>query len=190
MKSQPEHELRVDVRTRVRRLLPLAAAILAAAATAAAGADSTGQFHRVDARVATGAQPTPEQVTALANEGFNGIINLREESEFNDGPQSHAARNAGVQFVRVPFSSQNPSDDAVEKFLAATDDDALYPVFIYCASGNRAAALWMIRRVVRDRWTLADAESEAERIGLTSAALRDFARDYVRRHAGAQAGGQ
>ena len=64
-----------------------------------------------------------------------------------------------------------------------TDDSALYPVFIYCASGNRAAALWMIRRVLRDGWASADAESEAERAGLKSAAMRDFARDYLRRHA-------
>ena len=75
---------------------------------------------------------------------------------------------------------------AVDKFLAVTDDPALYPVFIYCRSGNRAAALWMIRRVLRDGWTLANAESEAERAGLTSATLRDFARDYVRRHGEAE----
>jgi protein tyrosine phosphatase (PTP) superfamily phosphohydrolase (DUF442 family) len=76
----------------------------------------------------------------------------------------------------------------VEQFLKVTDDDDLYPVFIYCATANRAAALWMVRRVLRDGWTLADAESEAERAGLSSAVMRDFARDYIRRHAGEKAG--
>jgi uncharacterized protein (TIGR01244 family) len=133
--------------------------------------------------------PTPEQVTALANEGFVAVLNLREESEFNDGPQARAARDAGIQFVRIPVSSQKPSDAAVEKFLAVTDDEAVYPVFIYCATGNRAAALWMVRRVLRDGWTLEKAETEATGAGLTSATLRDFARDYIRRHPASKAAG-
>lgn len=170
------------------RFLTLSAAVLAAAAFASAGVESIAGFHRVSDRVAIGSQPTPDEVTALAAEGFNGIVNLREEAEFNDGPQSHAARESGMHFVRVPLSSKNPSDAAVEKFLAATDDDSLYPLFIYCASGNRAAAVWMVRRVLREGWSLADAETEAEHAGLTNTAMRDFARDFIRRHAEKRAG--
>ena len=166
----------------MRILQALAALVLGVAACPAAGVESIDQFHRVTERVATGGQPTPEQVTALANDGFVAVLNLREESEFNDGPQARAARDAGIQFVRIPVSREKPSDAAVEKFLAVTDDEAVYPVFIYCASGNRAAALWMVRRVLRDGWTLEKAETEATAAGLTNAALRDFARDYIQRH--------
>ncbi|HEY1250229.1 MAG TPA: protein tyrosine phosphatase family protein [Thermoanaerobaculia bacterium] len=165
------------------RLLVSAAAVLAAAVLLALpSVESIEGFHRINARVAIGGQPTPEQVTALANEGFNAIINLREESELNDGAQSHAAVASGVQFFRVPVSKENPSDAAVAKFLAITDDANVYPLFIHCASGNRAAALWMIRRVLRDGWTVTDAEAEATRAGLTHVAMRDFARDYIRRY--------
>jgi sulfide:quinone oxidoreductase len=162
-------------------------AILAAAAAATASEAGSVQsivgFHPLSDRVAIGTQPTADQVTALAAAGFNGIVNLREESEFNDGPQSHAAVTSGMQFFRVPLSKEEPSDAAVEKFLAVTDEPTVYPLFIYCASGNRAAAVWMIRRVLRDGWALADAEAEAQQAGLTSEKMRDFARDYVRRHA-------
>jgi uncharacterized protein (TIGR01244 family) len=174
----------VDMRMQTRFLTSLATAALAAAIATAGEVEAIDQFHRISDRVATGAQPTPAQVTALSDEGFAAIVNLREESEFNDGPQARAARDAGMAFVRIPISSQKPADAAVEKFLAATDDDALYPVFIYCASANRATALWMIRRVLREGWTLADAEAEAVRAGLRSATMLDFTRDYVRRHAG------
>ena len=87
-----------------------------------------------------------------------------------------------MQFFRVPVSPQSPSDAAVEKFLLVTDDETIYPVYIYCASGNRAAALWMIRRVLRDGWTLEKAEAEAVAAGLTPDAMLDFARGYVARH--------
>ena len=170
-----------DGRRRASTVVAFAVLLSAFAAVAMAGPGSIDGFSRIDERVAVGAQPTPEQVVALSDQGFNGIINLREEAEFNDGTLSQAARNAGMRFVRVPISARKPSDGAVEAFLAATDDADLYPVFVYCASGNRAAALWMVRRVLRDGWVPADAEIEAERAGLKSPEMREFARDYIRR---------
>ena len=163
-------------------LIALAGVLIASAALAEDAAAPIEHFYRINERVAVGGQPTPEQVEALSSEKFNSVINLREESEFNDGPQARAARDWGMTFVRVPVSREAPSDTAVEKFLAVTDDQALYPIFIYCGSGNRAAAFWMIRRVVRDGWTVADAEAEATRAGLQAGKMLDFARDYVQRH--------
>ena len=40
----------------------------------------------------------------------------------------------------------------------------------------------MIRRVLRDGWTLEKAEAEAVAAGLTREAMLDFARGYVARH--------
>jgi uncharacterized protein (TIGR01244 family) len=159
-----------------------AAAVLAAAAFASDGLESIDKFHRIDARVALGGQPTPDQIAILSDAGFQAIINLREDSEQNDGLHARAARDAGMQFDRVPVSAQSPSDASVAKFLAVTDDETIYPVYIYCASGNRASALWMIRRVLRDGWTLEKAEAEAAAAGLTREAMRDFARGYIERH--------
>jgi uncharacterized protein (TIGR01244 family) len=160
----------------------MAGVLAAAVVIAAQGVASIERFHRINDRVAVGGQPTAEQIAALSDEGFNAIINLREDVEFNDAPQAHEARVHGMQFVRVPVAKENPSDAAVKKFLAETDEDGIYPVFIYCEEGNRAAAFWMIRRVVRDGWTLANAEAEAIRAGLPDGRMLDFARDYVHRH--------
>jgi uncharacterized protein (TIGR01244 family) len=171
-----------DMRRQTIVLVVSAGVLLAAALIAAEGAAGIERFHRISDRVAIGGQPTPEQILSLSDEGFTGIVNLREDAEFNDGPQSHEARVSGMQFIRVPVSKENPSDAAVEKFLATTDEDGIYPVYIYCAEGNRAAAFWMIRRVVRDGWTVSNAEAEATRAGLEAGKMLNFARDYVQRH--------
>ena len=170
----------MDRQTRV--LVTLTGVLLAAAMFAAEGTAVIDRFYRITDRVAIGGQPTPEQIAALSNERFNTVINLREETEFNDGPQARAAREWGMTFVRVPLSRETPSDAAVEKFLEATDDQEIYPIFIYCASGDRAVAVWMIRRVVREGWSVADAEAEANRAGLQAGKMLDFARDYIQRH--------
>jgi len=177
------------MRMQTRVLVALGAVLSSAAVLALEGAATIDRFYRITDSVAIGGQPTPEQVTALSDDGFHTIINLREEVEFNDGPQARAARDSGMLFVRVPLSRQKPEDAAVETFLTATDDQALYPIFIYCASGDRAAALWMIRRVVRDGWTRADAEAEADRAGLRAGKMRDFALDYLLRHGSGASGG-
>ena len=166
-----------------RVLIAMTGVLLAAAVLATSGAVAIDRFHRITERVAIGGQPTPEQITALSDDGFNAVINLREETEINDGPQAHAARNSGMMFIRVPVSREAPADAAVERFLVATDDQALYPIYIYCLSGDRAAAFWMIRRVVRDGWVMADAEAEATRAGLPAGRMLDFARDYIQRDA-------
>jgi uncharacterized protein (TIGR01244 family) len=165
-----------------RLFIALTGVLVAAAMLAVGGSVAIDRFHRITERVAIGGQPTPEQIVELSDDGFNAVINLREEAEFNDGPQAHAAIASGMTFVRVPVSREAPSDAAVEKFLVATDDEALYPVFIYCASGDRAAAFWMIRRVVRDGWVVAKAEAEASRAGLPAGKMLDFALDYIQRH--------
>ena len=166
---------------RVKMWMTLAT-VVAAAALASVGVESIQRFHRIDDRVALGGQPTPDQVLALADAGYNGIVNLREDAEENDGMHVRAARESGLQFYRAPVSKTNPTDAAVAKFLAITDEESIYPVYIFCAEGNRAAALWMIRRVVREGWKVEKAQAEAAAAGLASEPMREFALGYIARH--------
>lgn len=161
--------------------LPLAA-LLAGAIAQAAGVEDIPRFRRVNDQVAIGGRPAPEQVPLLARAGYRAILDLREEARPETDPEACEAEDAELRYVRIPVSSTSPTDRSVEEFLDVTDDVSLFPLFIHCASGNRAAALWMVRRVLRDGWTREEAEAEATQIGLTSAVLREFARGYIERH--------
>jgi protein tyrosine phosphatase (PTP) superfamily phosphohydrolase (DUF442 family) len=63
----------------------------------------------------------------------------------------------------------------VDNFLKAVTNKANQPAFIHCASANRAAALWMVKRIVVDKWDIEQASTEAAALGLTSAPLKAFA---------------
>lgn len=137
-------------------------------------------FSRVDATVACGGATTPEAAAALKAEGFKSIVNLRaaDEPDARVEEESAAARGAGVQYFHLPF--KGPADAAVvDEFLQVVRTPANQPVFIHCATANRVGALWMIKRVRLDGWTVEKAQQEAEAIGLTNAALRQFALDYL-----------
>ena len=58
-------------------------------------------------------------------------------------------------------------------------DPANQPTFIHCGSANRVGAMWLIKRVKVDGWSVEDATAEAEAIGLRSVALKAFALEYV-----------
>lgn len=157
-------------------LLPLGVAI-------APGGDVPGieNFQRIDECVATGAQPTLSQLAALRDLGFRTVINLREPSEHDAEAEARAVRRLGLLYFSIPVRTADPKEEQAEEFLRITSDPQIFPVFLHCGSGNRAGAFWMIRRIIVDGWSPADAEQEARRIGLRSANLRQFALDYARK---------
>ena len=74
-----------------------------------------------------------------------------------------------------------PDPAVADQFLKAIADPEAQPVFVHCGSGNRAAAMWMIKRMVIDNWDADKAGKEAEALGLTNAQLKQFAIDYAAR---------
>ena len=159
------------------------ALIAAGAVLAGSGSSEIEKFFRVNEQVCTGAQPTREQLASLKADGVRGIINLREPEEHNIEEEAALAKDLDLLYVSIPVKTAAPKDDEVEAFLKATHDPNIFPLFIHCGSGNRVGAFWMIRRVLVDGWTPERAEDEAKQIGMKSPNLRDFALDYIHRHA-------
>jgi protein tyrosine phosphatase (PTP) superfamily phosphohydrolase (DUF442 family) len=115
--------------------------------------------------------------------GVHGIINLREPVGHNIEEEATVAKDLGLRYISIPVNPAAPKDEQVDSFLKATSDPSVFPLFIHCGTGARVGAFWMIRRVLVDGWTPERAEAEAKQIGMKSPGLRDFAVDYVDRHA-------
>jgi len=139
-------------------------------------------FLRINTEICTGGQPTMEQLTALKADGVKTIINLRTPTEYDPAPEVAKAKELGLRYFNIPVASTGPKDDQVVEFLKLTDDPQNRPAFIHCASANRVGAFWMIRRVLRDNWTLDAAKAEAEKIGMRSQNLVDFATQYIQKN--------
>jgi len=139
-------------------------------------------FLRVNEQICTGGQPAMEDLAKMKAEGIRVIINLRQASEFDAAAEEAKAKEVGLKYVHIPVNGREMKDEYAEAFLKATDDPENRPAFIHCTTANRVGALWMIRRVLRDGWTMEKAEEEARRIGLRSEALVTFAKDYIGRH--------
>ena len=140
-------------------------------------------FIRLNSQYCTGAQPRLEHLEMLKKDGVKAIINLRQPSEHRAGEEEAKAKELGLRYFNIPVVFGEPKDEQVDEFLRITDDVANQPAFIHCAAGIRVGAFWMIRRVLRDGFTVEAAEKEAEQIGLKdSPHLNEFARRYIAQH--------
>jgi uncharacterized protein (TIGR01244 family) len=167
-------------------LLTLSLAVPQAMQAPAATVPGVTNYTRVDATVGCGGATAIEAYPALKQEGYAAIINLRQADEAgaNIEASKTAAEAAGLKYIHVPMDGKSPSTEAADAFLAAVKDPSHSPVYIHCASANRVGAVWLIKRVVADGWDLQKATAEAERIGLRSPHLKQFALDYIARHKG------
>jgi len=141
-------------------------------------------FTKVDAVVACGGATEVSALDGLKQDGFKTIINLRLATEqgANIDENRAKAQGLGLTYVHIPLSGSAPDPTAADQFLATIADKANQPVYIHCASASRVGAMWMIKRVLQDGWTVDKALEEAKAIGLRSAPLEQFARDYIASH--------
>jgi uncharacterized protein (TIGR01244 family) len=141
-------------------------------------------FAQVETTVACAGAVTPEAVAGIKKMGFASIINLRLETEqgANIEAEAAAAKAAGINFVHLPLSGTAPDPAVADQFLKIITEPGNQPAMIHCASGNRAAAMWLIKRVLIDKWDNERALEEATELGSISPVMKTFALDYIRAH--------
>ena len=141
-------------------------------------------FARLETTVACAGAITPDAVPEIKKMGFVSIINLREASEpgAEVEKEGDAARAVGLKYFHVPFNAASPDTKAADQFLAAITSEGAEPAFIHCSGGNRAATMWLIKRIAVDHWDVDRATNEATALGLTSPALKQWALDYAQSH--------
>jgi uncharacterized protein (TIGR01244 family) len=136
---------------------------------------------RLESTVACAGAITPDAVPEIKKMGFASIFNLRLPTENGADVEKEeaAAKAAGLRYVHVPFDGSKPDPRAAGQFLDAITSPGAEPAFIHCGGGNRAATMWLIKRLAVDHWDVDRATKEAAALGQTSAELRKFAIDYA-----------
>jgi len=103
---------------------------------------SIGRFHRYDEGLAAGAQPTPEQLTALRDEGFEAIVNISPASTRNALPaEAGIVEGLGMDYVHFPVDCSNlrPLHYATFRGVLAGLDGKR--VFVHCGGNIKSSNL-------------------------------------------------
>ncbi len=116
-------------------------------------------FRRVTATFAVSPQIRPEDVAAVAAQGFTMVINNRPDGEAPNQPTSDeieaVAREAGLDYAHIPVVGR-PGPEQVQAVHEAVAR-AKGPVLAYCRSGTRSINTWSLGEALlegRDRGEL------------------------------------
>lgn len=141
-------------------------------------------FARLETTVACAGATGPEAMPGIRKMGFVSVINLRVATETGADVEKEeaAAKEAGLRYFHVPFASAKPDPAAAAAFLDAITTPGAEPAFIHCAGGNRAATMWLIKRIAVDGWDPDRAVKEAAALGQTNEELRKWAIEYALAH--------
>lgn len=109
------------------------------------------ELTRQSYRLSTSPQIKPADLRQLADDGFTGVINNRPDAEGPEQPTSleleAEAKRLGLAYWHIPVVPGEMTAKNVRAFADALEE-ARGPVFAFCRTGNRAAALWKATQAV------------------------------------------
>lgn len=162
--------IRTEVTSRALQTLALAGICATAGCAHNAPPDlpGVGNFHKVDANVYRGAQPSDEGLRNLAKLGIRTVVDLRQIDD-RSIQEEKVVTAAGMQYVKVPMrTGETPSNENVHRVLELLNDPSVGPVFVHCMKGeDRTGGIIACYRIQHDHWKNDRALSEARSLGMS-----------------------
>ncbi|HEU4991648.1 MAG TPA: sulfur transferase domain-containing protein [Luteimonas sp.] len=118
-----------------------AQAVPAAASAQAQAQSQVASWHQPRPGLLTGGQPAPSDWAALKAQGVAMVVNLRPDSELAGRNEAAEVVAAGMAYVGIPVAGADAVDATNARRLWSLLKATQGPVFVHCASGNRAGAL-------------------------------------------------
>src|SRR5215475_7789400 len=123
-------------------------------------------------------------ISELSRRGFKTVIDLAPGQDV--GAIVAAATAVNMKYVAMPIARGGANlqfDPAGVEAVVKAISDAATPLYLNSADGRTASMVWMIKRVITDGWSIAEAGAEATTIGLVNddpsvPPLWKFAQDY------------
>jgi protein tyrosine phosphatase (PTP) superfamily phosphohydrolase (DUF442 family) len=125
-----------------------------------ASTDGILNFIKVSDEIATGGQPTEEQLEAASAEGFAAVINLGLlEPRYALPDEAGLVRSLGMAYTHIPVLWEDPRESDFEAFERAMDQRPAGRTLIHCAANFRVTAFYSLYARKRLGWS---AEQAAE----------------------------
>ena len=117
--------------------------------------------------VLSGGQPTPEQLQAASEAGFETVINIRVPGEPGTDTEQELVESLGMTYVSLPVQGAAGMTEENARALAEALAEAEQPVLLHCGSGNRIGGLFALMAFHLDDKTIDEALAFGKEAGLT-----------------------
>jgi protein tyrosine phosphatase (PTP) superfamily phosphohydrolase (DUF442 family) len=111
-------------------------------------------YRSVDERLATGGQPSEEQLRAVAQAGFEVVINLalHDDPRYSLPDEAGVVNSLGMTYEHIPVQFASPTEADLESFFLAMERSRGKKIFVHCAANKRVSAFVGLYRVLKLEW--------------------------------------
>jgi protein tyrosine phosphatase (PTP) superfamily phosphohydrolase (DUF442 family) len=108
------------------------------------------QFLPISDTLATAGQPTEAEFAALAQAGYEVVINLALPTSDHALPDEKATvEGLGMVYVAIPVVWENPTLADLDQFFEAMETHRERQVFVHCALNMRVSVFVYLYRVLK-----------------------------------------
>lgn len=107
-------------------------------------------FIALGDRFATAGMPEREQFSAIAEAGYQVVVNLAcLDSPGQQADEAALLESLGLQYIHIPVAWENPQLSDVERFFEALETHSQQRIFIHCVLNYRVSAFVYLFRTLR-----------------------------------------
>ena len=99
-------------------------------------------FLSIDLSLSTSGQPTEAQLSILADQGYEVIINLalHNDPRYSLPDEAGLVTSLGMQYMHIPVQFDAPAEHDLELFFNAMEINKEKKVHLHCAANMRVTA--------------------------------------------------
>ena len=110
-------------------------------------------YRQLSERIATAGQPTEDELVAVAQAGYEAVINLAMGYPQDGLPDEDGlVRSLGLEYVHIPVVWEWPTQTDLEQFFEVMDARQGQRLFIHCVANKRVSAFMALYRIHRLGW--------------------------------------
>jgi uncharacterized protein (TIGR01244 family) len=137
--------------------------------------------------ITIGDQPTAADLQTLKDEGYVGVVNLRNDGEpeqpLSTSAEGEKVRDLGMDYLHYGVGSTPLSEQCVGAVLDFIDTHQMGKVMVHCRKGGRAAALVLLQQARAQGWKPEEVFARGQQMGLSvEGGLRMLVEHYLEEH--------
>lgn len=124
----------------------------------ASSLDSILNWRQLSERLATGGQPSEDDLVAVAENGYELVVNLGlTDAPYALEDEQGLVQALGLEYVHLPVSWEQPEARALEHFFELMAAIGQRRAFIHCAANKRVSVFVALYRILEQGWAPAEA---------------------------------
>lgn len=142
--------------------------------------DAIYNYRRVDESLATSGQPSESQLQAIAEAGYEVVINLalHDAPRYSLPNETAFVQGLGMKYIHIPVQFASPTNEDLVLFFETMKTHSSCKIWVHCAANWRVTTFLGLFRQIVQGWSHEEAFKlhrplgSPMRFGLLSPAIR------------------